>query len=756
MTVVLSLDSAVEYGAGIVSQLFGLVALAAILGAVGALAYRATIDEVLPRWLAVLAGTSGVVVYLGTAPALEAVVGAGVEPTQVEAAVFNVVAVLAGFGGALLGRPVGDRYGTEVLRWSPTQEADEDVSRLAQTVGQVTTVRLPTRIEDASGYDPIPDRTKESLEGKKFVFPRKATIDELAERVRERLRSDYGIGTVDLEFDDAGALSYLAVGTRAAGIGSTLPPATNAVAVRADPGFSASTGDIVQVWDPERMERVLTGELRGVADDVVTVAVDAGDTPKVDPERRYRLVTLPVEDRPDREFASLLRAAEETFSTATVEAGSPLHGLPVGALALTVIAIRPDDGEPVPFPDDEYRLAPGDLLFVIARPGGLRRLETAAEPLDPSVAAGAPSLPTDEAEPTEGIQTGDAEGTAREEPTDDDGLPATAESAGDDGSAASGNPPGDGLAGKADADSFTDIKAQFEEADDTSDGPTAAPEPDGAEPADDTAAAASGGESGGKSFDELKAEFDSGDADWEEGGQSGDEATPSAEEVAPGDAPQEGADATGDAESTATDEADDGEDELMSLEEADITFDDSEDDGGDLDDSGRDGGGPTDDGDDELVSLEDAEISFDDEEDDAFGGPDDGGDTLENDTLGDPDIDDELQGEPEESLSDDIGDLEFEEDEEDIDDLDLEADDGLFPDDDEGEEGVFTDDDEAGGKQQEESGDEKSEDDGSEDDSGGGGGGKSFAELKEEFESGDADWEDDVSDSPGGDMRLDE
>jgi len=39
---------------------------------------------------------------------------------------------------------------------------------------------------------------------------------------------------------------------------------------------------------------------------------------------------------------------------------------------------------------------------------------------------------------------------------------------------------------------------------------------------------------------------------------------------------------------------------------------------------------------------------------------------------------------------------------------------------------------------------------------GDGGGSKSFAQLKEEFESGDADWEDDVSDSPGGDMRLDE
>jgi hypothetical protein len=738
MSVVLTLGSSVEYAAGIVSQLFGLVALAAILAAVGALAYRATIDEVLPRWLAVLAGTSGVVVYLGTAPALETVVGTGVEPTQVEAAVFNVAAVLAAFGGSLLGRPVGDRYGTEVLRWAPTQETD-DVSRLAQTVGQVTTVRLPNRIEDASGYDPIPDRTKESLEGKKLVFPRTVSVDELAERVRERLRSDYGIGTVDLEVDRDGDLSYLAVGTRAAGIGSTLPPATNAVALRADPGFSASTGDIVQVWEPERMERVLTGELRGVADDVVTVAVDAGDTPKVDPKRQYRLVTLPVEDRPDREFASLLRAAEETFSTATVEAGSPLHGLPVGALALTVIAIRPDDGEPVPFPDDRYRLAPGDLLFVIARPGGLRRLEAAAEPLDPAVAAGGASLPTDEAEPTEGIQTGGPGEPDPEESTGDDGPPAdeepiegggfqTDEEPADDGNRPAGEEPADdALDGKADAESFKQIKAQFEGADDSGEGePATAPGGDETETAAETTAEPAEDEPGGKSFDELKAEFDSGDADWDEGAPPAD-STPPASESEDDDGSGESAEPSDDTGAAFAEEDDDSDDELMSLEEADITFDDSGDDGGESEKA------PPESGDDELVGLDEAEISFgDDAEDDAGDDP-----------LGGPDIDDELQGDPGESLSDDIGDLEFEESEEDIDDLDLEADDGIFA---EGDDSADEGEDE-----------EDESDDGTEDDdSGGGGGGKSFAELKEEFDSGDADWEDDVSDSPGGDMRLDE
>ncbi|PSP70077.1 hypothetical protein BRC79_02950 [Halobacteriales archaeon QH_8_67_27] len=41
---------------------------------------------------------------------------------------------------------------------------------------------------------------------------------------------------------------------------------------------------------------------------MVTPAVDVADTRKLDAETRYKLVTLPVETRPDREFASVLRA----------------------------------------------------------------------------------------------------------------------------------------------------------------------------------------------------------------------------------------------------------------------------------------------------------------------------------------------------------------------------------------------------------------------------------------------------------------
>lgn len=705
MSVTLATVSTAESAASMTTQLLGIAAMATLPAAAAALVYRSVAEEQIPGWLAVAVGVSVVALYLGTAPALEILLDE-TDPSQLASSLFDIGGLVGAVGGAALGRAVGDRFAVEVLVWSPTHETGDDVSRLAQTVGQVTTVSLPATIEDAPGYDPVARQTKEELAGTQFVFPRGLTVEELDARITEQLRSDYGIGVADMRFDEHGDLTSLAVGTRAAGIGATLPPATNAVAVRADPGFSASTGDIVQVWEPDSMQRVCTGELRGVADDIVTIAIDAADTPKVDPTRRYRLVTLPVNDRPDREFASLLRAAEETFSTVTVEAGSPLHGLPVGALDLTITAVRSDEGDPVPFPDREYRLAPGDLLFVIATPGNLRRLEDGATALDPSIAS-TEGLPADETEPSEGIQTGKPTATAREEPTGEDGLPASG------GSDPSPEPEADEpIDGKAGSDSFEEIKANFEESEQpaettgSEDGPaeSAQTEPTETAEATDTSDTAS--------FDELKSEFESGEAEWDEGETDQQPSSHS--------------------ESSAQQQSDEEQaTELPESDDIEIAFaDDEETD----DESGED------DEDNGLVSLDEADISFDD-------GDETGDDS---DELGGIGIDDDLQGEADEAISDDLGDLDLDDgDEEDVSELDLSEEDGLFSD-------VDSDDEEDVEETDDEDDEEGAAEDEDDDDDDSGGGGTSFAQLKEEFESGDADWEDDVSDSPGGDMRLDE
>lgn len=370
----------------VLARVVGLALLSGALGiGVGAF-YRWYTREQVPEGLAVLAGLSAVAVYLNTEEALGDVIGGNFDVLSVEAALLNVGVFAAAGLAASAGGRVGDRLGESAL--STTGGVTEtNVSRIVRTVGRVITVELPDAddIEDVVGYDPVGPDVKETLGGQTLVFPRRLTVEELRERLVARLRTDYGVGHVDVDLAEDGRVEYLAVGSREAGLGPTLPPETVAVAVRADPAFAASPGDVVQVWTTGAgpPESVAVGEVRGTAGDVVTLAVDAADAERLAPEGRYRLVTLPVESRADREFVSVLRAADETMGVTTIAQGSPLVETPVSALDVSVVAVRPADGGVEAIPPRTRPLAAGETVYTVARPDELRKLEAAAAPRRP-------------------------------------------------------------------------------------------------------------------------------------------------------------------------------------------------------------------------------------------------------------------------------------------------------------------------------------------------------------------------------------
>ncbi|QLH80384.1 TrkA C-terminal domain-containing protein [Halosimplex pelagicum] len=403
-------------------RVLALAVLAAGTAAAVALLYRWYVRERVPGELPALFGLSAVAVVLNTDQALGEVIapdGSG-DPLDQAGILFHVVTFLVALAATRAGADVGDRLGSDVAVATGERAVETEVSRVVQAVGRVITVELPDEVEDIVGYDPVPAETKEKLAGKTFVFPRRLTVDELRDRLVTRLKADYGVGHVDLELADDGSVEYLAVGSRAAGIGPTLPPETSAVAVKADPAFAASAGDLVQVWRTDPFERVVTAELRGVVDDVATLAIDAADTRKLDAEGEYKLVTLPVETRPDREFASVLRVAEETMAAVTVGAGSDLAGQPVGAIDVTVVAIRPESGPVEPLPARDRTLAPGDAVYIVAAPEAIRKVEAAATPRDGATpegtgVAGAALTPDEQIDPGRAVGEGSDDG---ETPTD--------------------------------------------------------------------------------------------------------------------------------------------------------------------------------------------------------------------------------------------------------------------------------------------------------------------------------------------------
>ena len=189
---------------------------------------------------------------------------------------------------------------------------------MVSTVGRVIRVAIPEKIGTIDGHDPVTDETKARLAGEEFVFPRGLTVNELRERIITRLREDYHVGYVDLELNEEGAITYLALGRRVAGIGPTLPPNRVAIALTANPPPAASPGDVVQLWELPAVtadEEAITTEPPELLEPTGT---DEGLSPVLveHPDRWYR----PRSDRyafavrtpdGDRRYVNSVERAEE-------------------------------------------------------------------------------------------------------------------------------------------------------------------------------------------------------------------------------------------------------------------------------------------------------------------------------------------------------------------------------------------------------------------------------------------------------------
>ncbi|WP_050032530.1 cation:proton antiporter regulatory subunit [Halorubrum halophilum] len=355
--------------------------VAALVAGSAALAYRWYFRTEIPEGVTGLLGVAVVALYLNTTSLGSVAIGDNPALLAPESVFFNLVSIGVAAVMAPVGRYAGDRLAVDVFALSGAKQLDGELTGIVRAVGRFTAVTLPAveEIGDMDTYDPVSPEKKAELAETTLLFPRKLSEEDLRQRLVSRLKEEYGVGYVDIDLDADGTVEYFAVGSRAAGLGPTLAPGSAAIAVAADPPNNATAGDTVQLWrdDPEP-KRVVTGELRGVADDAVTVAVDESDAERLADEGGYRLVTLPAEPQADREFASLLRNADETMASVTVEAGSDLDGSTVGEVGTVVAAVRPREGSVQPIPPRAYAFGAGDLVYLVGRPDAIRRFEAAA------------------------------------------------------------------------------------------------------------------------------------------------------------------------------------------------------------------------------------------------------------------------------------------------------------------------------------------------------------------------------------------
>ncbi|WP_436902925.1 TrkA C-terminal domain-containing protein [Halovenus halobia] len=359
-------------------RLVGLALLSGGVASAAAFLFRWRTGNQLPDGAALLLGLGSVALYLNGRIALVQFLGGGEEILEPVVVATNLGVLVASAVTALAGWQLGDSYGAS-RRLQDTLTAR--VSPLVRATGRFIVLDLPGEIADIDGYDPISVEKKDEIAGKTYTFSRGLTLEELRSALTAKLQKEAGVAQVDVELTVDGDVTYLAVGGRAAGIGPTLAPKAAATAITADPALTASPGDTVQIWQGEK--RVGTAELRAAAGTTATVSARRNVIEGLDPEAQYRLMTLPVDERVDRLFVSMLRRADETMSAFTVAENATLAGQTIGALGLTVLAVEDADGTTETLPQDSREIVAGDQLYVIANPSQLRRVEAAATGSEP-------------------------------------------------------------------------------------------------------------------------------------------------------------------------------------------------------------------------------------------------------------------------------------------------------------------------------------------------------------------------------------
>lgn len=275
--------------------------------------------------------------------------------------------------------------------------------------GDEVRVRVVGEVADMEGYPPLSEEMRTDLRNTEMTFPADLRLDELEERMAQRLQTEHDLGEVSVTVDERGQATVVAA-PPFSGLSKRIDDGRHAVSVRGLIPTGLARGDEVTVITPDAQVRgTVISALSGPGADEPAEFAPAGEeeTPKpvrapttdggegrltvavtrtdVQPLLRAEETKIVVESRGTRreyEVVSLLRRANKRFRRFTVRAGSVLDGTPLGKAGLrdsygvSVLAARTTEGWTLA-PDGETRLTAGDQLFAAGDRDALDEFDSA-------------------------------------------------------------------------------------------------------------------------------------------------------------------------------------------------------------------------------------------------------------------------------------------------------------------------------------------------------------------------------------------
>jgi hypothetical protein len=191
----------------------------------------------------------------------------------------------------------GVNTGDKIAEKMPKKSAASILNGIRGEKTAYTTVKLPDfrLIYDMVGKPRVSDALKAELSDREFSLPADLPLEEIANRVKRRLITDWGIGDVEIELDQESKVIHFAISAKERGLSAAIPEGSVAIPIecRVIPSNLAS-GDLVKIFleNNEVIEKI---EVKGVDEEqrVITIVADLELLETIRGHKASMVVALP-------------------------------------------------------------------------------------------------------------------------------------------------------------------------------------------------------------------------------------------------------------------------------------------------------------------------------------------------------------------------------------------------------------------------------------------------------------------------------
>lgn len=267
----------------------GTVAFIAVMAL--SVVYRYFTSEKLSSFIGIVFGLG----FLGFAGGLLAVLE---QPTFGGAIEIVAVTILA-----VWGVNIGDKIAEKI----PKRSASAIFGGIIAGKSAYRTVKLPNSrlIFDMVGKPRVPDDVRNELSEREFTLPADLPVEDISQRIKRRLITDWGIGDAELELDQEGKIIHLAISAKEKGLSLSIPEDNVAIPIECKVFPSnLAPGDLVKIFFEN--DAIIEGiEVNGVDRNrgIMTIIAKASLLEKIRGEKASLVIALPATTQRQKEIS---------------------------------------------------------------------------------------------------------------------------------------------------------------------------------------------------------------------------------------------------------------------------------------------------------------------------------------------------------------------------------------------------------------------------------------------------------------------